>query len=222
MSLTSNDTCNDLRNLNDLLARAELTIQTNHIVIRHLGSTQRVSWKNKCDTTMTSLEYGSISEYVSYVECHQFNTILNDGSLLQMSYDFKRDTLKGYRLCYYPCPFDLDKELLIKEPLLELVNLYAESGSSSIRLRSPIRFDYAIDSANEGHSAAHVHINHKECRVPVVSPLSVGHFIDFVFRNFYPETWQLNQFLREWKRDLGIRCILPTEESSLHIACSRA
>ena len=145
-----------------------------------------------------------------------------DGSLIQIEYDFIGQRLKKHRLCYYPCPIILDykdsgfdndldyiEEVVCLKLFDEVSNLVEKRTTSEIKdgedflheatkadtqfaMRTPIRFDFDEDSAGTNHSASHMHMSHYDCRIPVFGPISVGHFIRFIFRHFYPKQWDSN------------------------------
>jgi hypothetical protein len=48
--------------------------------------------------------------------------------------------------------------------------------------------------------------------------VSVGHFLQFVFCNFYPAVWREHHFLRSWKRVWREKTITDNELSSLHFS----
>jgi hypothetical protein len=149
-----------------------------------------------------------------------YSAVLYDGALLQISYDFTGRSLVGHRLCFYPCPFDVDIQLLQSEPIADVVAMYRESGETKSFLRSPCRFDYDDQNPSSEHPSVHFHFNKADCRWPVTHPLSIGEFLAFVFRHFYPSIWAAHQFLRQWPRErAGNRMISPTEEADLHVAC---
>lgn len=139
-----------------------------------------------------------------------------------MSHDFIGSSLVGHRLCYYPCPFDIDTELLRSEPIGDVIAFYSESKDTRINLRSPCLFDYDEQNAKAGHASVHLHLIKPECRWLVSHPVSVGDFTRFIFRQFYPNMWASHDFLREWPLgDSRTRTIAPHEEGELHIACGR-
>ena len=57
--------------------------------------------------------------------------ILFDGSLIQISYDFDYSELVGHRLLYFPCPFDLDPELLQTLPLVDVIDFYRDGEAAN-------------------------------------------------------------------------------------------
>ena len=120
-----------------------------------------------------------------------FNSVLLDGAILQLSYDFKARKLVRHRLAYLPSPRLLDyqnlPELYLHEtPFVDIV------GSQVVAV--PVRFDYdARDGVviDEMHPAAHLTLGqYKHCRIPVSAPVTPAVFVDFIVRHFYwtPDT----------------------------------
>lgn len=213
----------DLRNLLDLLTRSEVALFSNPVVQDSVGDGRaRVTWRSQIGgRSLTAGAFGTVDEYSDWVQTGAYSAVLNDGSLLQLSYDFLREDLVAHRLLYYPCPFNIDPTLLDELSLPEVIDLYRGQPSSTLRLRSPLRFDYDLAAQADGHPASHMTLLSENCRWAVVAPLSPGHFVRFIFRHFYPEWWRRFEFLREWPQHLGDRTITAAEESHLHIACAR-
>jgi hypothetical protein len=141
--------------------------------------------------------FGTLDEYLWYLERRFFAVVLFDGSLLQVTYRFVRLTVTHHRLCFYPCPVTLDDEVVSEYGIAEYVDLLRDGGlDRAVRLRSPIRFDYDSDAAAERHPAVHLTFSEPCCRIPVAYPLSVGHFVRFVFTHFYPNVWSEVSSLR--------------------------
>jgi hypothetical protein len=213
-----------LRNLLSLLIQSDISLVINPVIEQRVASATRVTWSSPVGTSgiITAAEFATIEEYSNYVDSQTYSTVLYDGSLLQISYDFQRDDLVGHRLCYYPCPFDMDQELLRTEPIGELIDLYRDNVGTTINLRSPCRFDYDRTYSGGAHPRVHMHVIRPHCRWPVSRPLSIGHFIGFVFRHFYPNIWAVHPFLRKWPCDNpGLRTITLEEEKHLHVSCGR-
>jgi hypothetical protein len=113
---------------------------------------------------------------------------------------------------------------LVRESVagLPLSHLHPEQqGSFQLRLnmRAPIRFDFDPESSGHLHPASHVHVGHPECRIPVFAALSLGHFVRFVFMNFYNKLWAEHQFLREWPLDKHNRSLVQDDVRHLHFDC---
>ncbi|MDA1051924.1 MAG: DUF2290 domain-containing protein [Planctomycetota bacterium] len=162
--------------------------------------------------------FGSIAEYRGFVEAEAYSALLNDGSLLHLSYDFQNSELIGHRLLYYPCPFIIDPKLA-DEPILDVLE-FCGNDLELFRLRSPVRFDFDLQRAAINHPASHLHFQHEECRLPIVAPLSVGRFVQFVFHNFYPHWWAEHEFLRDFRRPSVVGSIQAEERHGFHLACS--
>jgi hypothetical protein len=162
-----------------------------------------------------------LDEYCDWIQADSYSVVLYDGSFLQLTYDFDGDDLVGHRLAYYPCPYDIDPAWLEHEPLADVVELHRADPKATIRMASPIRFDYSESFQGEGHPASHLTIITNDCRWAVTSALSPGHFVRFIFRHFYPAVWARLSFVRTWPQPTGKRTITEAEESLLHISCGR-
>lgn len=181
--------------------------------------------------------FGSLSEYQEFLTGRHYSALLIDGALLQFSFDYKEDEMVGHRYCYYPCPLvlpdqsyasDIDAwfDLLDNELLAEIdahASVNAEAGetielstNARLRLRSPIRVDYAPDAAKPGEPACHLHINDGDVRVPVYAALSIREFMLFISEHFYPSYAHLFEPLAKRKFD---RCITVDDELKMHISC---
>lgn len=214
----------ELRNLLSLLSESQIAILTKPVIEEHVGHKTRITWSAAIGGIgiITGAPFATVEEYCDYIDSQIYSAVLYDGALLQISYDFQANDLVGHRLCYYPCPFDMDPELLLTEPFGELVDLYRESSGTRANLRSPCRFDYDPTNSEGADPLVHLHVIRSHCRWPVTTPLSIGHFISFVFRHFYPEIWAVHPFLRKWPRQrLGRRMITVEDESYLHVTCGR-
>ena len=209
----------DLRNLVDLLIEKDIAIASNPIAINRIDVAVRLTWHSPSGRTLGVGDFGTLENYRSLLQLQAYTVVLFDGSILQISYDFLGDTMLGHRLCYYPCPFDIDEDEIRVQPILDIVELYSEAGLDQLRLRSPIRFDFDPKNADDGHPAVHAHLIRSRCRCPIMAPLSLGHFVRFVFYHFYPELWQECEFLQKWPLHIWPRTITVAEESQLYIEC---
>lgn len=170
-----------IRNAIDYLRDAELARFTTEI---SMGSTV-VSWHapGREGAFIESFDHPTINQYLTWLASGDYSALLYDGSLVQLSYEVADGEVSRHRLCYFPCPYDLDLGLL-KEgvPAADVVDLYRGSDAS---MRSPIRFDFDRQAAAQGHPASHFTINGVDCRIPCVAPLHVMRFLDFIFRHFH-------------------------------------
>lgn len=220
----SSEVKNELFLLVRLLQEADIALYVNPIVTQFLPKgLERVTWASPVPIqgSLFLEEPAKIDMYCRWLEVQAFSAIFFDGSIIQISYDFKGSKLKSYRLLFFPCPYDVDRELLTSEPLLDVISMYRGKDDSIVNLRTPLRFDYDIDAQKEGHPASHLTMLWNHCRWATVAPLSPGHFIRFIFKSFYPTLWDAHEFLRKWPQSLGERTITTEEENYLHISCSR-
>lgn len=88
-----------------------------------------------------------------------------------------------------------------------------------LKMKTPFRFDYDPNTASTNHPGSHLHICIPNCRLPVFAALSFGHFIRFVFKNFYSTLWDDHSFLRNIASTTTNRSIDQTHETDLYINC---
>jgi hypothetical protein len=222
--MTTNERRGEIERLLILLSEAEVALLTRPVIVT--GSRQhshRVTWpaSSREDSGLYRAAYTSVGDYRTWISSEAYSAVLFDGSLLQLTYDFLGKDLTGHRLVYFPCPFEMDLGLLREEPLLDVVDLYADSRQDRPRLVSPLRFDFDMRSQREGHPASHLTTISSDCRWAVTAPLSPGHFVRFVFHHFYPALIAALEFLREWPQHTEKRTITELEEQLLHISCGR-
>ena len=223
--MTPHSTRSEIEKLTTNLLITGLAIDSNPSVIEFPSKNLRtVTWA-RCMPS-TDVVFATVDEYQWLVQNRQFNSILLDGSLLQISYTFRRNDLIEHRLCFYPCPVHLEPEewKLYQEAGLGLLEIFEdlslEEFQNHLRLQSPVRFDFDLDSAMEDHPASHLHLLREDCRIPVFAPLSIGRFIQFVFRHFYPEQWKSHGFLREWSHEKFNTTLTDKQRKQLHLACA--
>lgn len=223
---TSRDLQASIQNLLDYLANAEIalvtsvTTDTPHKFAHRTNVGRRVTWASShgSEGELFRQVEPTVGEYLDWVEHAAYSAMLFDGSLLQLTFDVEGGELVGHRLAYVPCPFNLDPTLLLTEPMVDLLRLYAGQTTTEVRIRTTVRFDF--DPANQalGHPASHVSFNFSHCRIACATALSLGHFIAFIFYNFYPELWLGHKYLRELPRArLAVRTISTAEELAPHV-----
>lgn len=166
-------------------------------------SSLTVTWATAESVTrpLTGLKTGSLAEYLWFLRNRQYTALLFDGSLVQMSYEFRRSgALAGHRLAYFPSPVALEKDETLTEAVEDLIELYLsgtdlgkESETGRFMLRPYLRFDFSIGEG-EGKPKSHAHFAYDKCRVPVRTPVSPWQFAQFIFANFYSEQWNAETF----------------------------
>lgn len=200
-------------------ATSHLLLGSNELTTQQLKRNQlRITWSGAENCTDLFNEPSqSFGLFKKWLKAGAYTMLLWDGSLIQMTYDFRRGKLCGHRIAYIPCPLDIDSDLLESEVLDELIDCLG-STADDIQLRSMVRFDYDPANQKEKHPATHLTINNSECRIPVKSPLYPGTFVDFIIRNFYPDKISQHEFLKELPRNKydGIT-IADKEQEILHL-----
>jgi hypothetical protein len=74
-------------------------------------------------------------------------------------------------------------------------------------------------SVKENHSAAHLHINHEDARIPIYGPISIGHFVRFVGKQFYRNEWNDSAALKSWPLRFWKRTVSTDEDKEIHLNC---
>lgn len=204
--MTPREVLGEIQRATQTLWSSGIAVDFNTPVIRSSGNKAIVTWAS-APVVLTDSVFATISEYRRLVIARQYTCALRDGALVQISYSFDGANVVSNRFCYYPCPLalsaeswdpnegsflDLFDDLLLEEfssSAEDLLSLDEAGIRPHLMLRGPIRFDYAPNQAAPGHSASHLHFGTEETRLPVFGPLSIGHFLRFVIRHFYPDVW---------------------------------
>jgi hypothetical protein len=232
--MTANDIRSEITRLAAELLRTGLAVVVNSPVLHDDGPVIRVTWPAALiePGLLAKGAFASVFEYRKFVLGGHYICLMKDGGLIQISVDVKNRSVVGHRMCFYPCPVLLPKDFEVTDfeefdyLLLDEMQLQMEAIADSVeppevrlRLRSPIRFDYDPDHATEPHS--HLHVSDANVRVPVHSSLSIGHFVQFVLRHFYPEAWEDEGLaaLTRWPIAHQTRSIRPADELELHFDC---
>ena len=217
--MSPDDVLHEIDDLLALLAESELALSTTKVIndVR-VGGFRRITWANNASVPghLFREDVASVDLYREWVEVAGYSAILFDGSLVQLSFDFQHSELVGHRLVYFPCPFQMDLGLAELFPLIEVIDMYRDEPAAAVRLVSPVRFDYQRSGQQAGHPASHMTFLRSHVRIPVMSAISIGHFVQFVFENVYPEMWSAHAFLREWPRHVSERTIALEEQAVLH------
>ncbi len=200
--MTPHEALSDIKNVVDMLVADELVINANAVSIHTTGHKRVVTYDSGLDLEFAiHKDFTQISEYRRHVAESMYLVMLNDGSLIQASYTFYREKLRKHRLGFFPCPVDVARDDLLEEDPLSIIDEILLGGPAAVFFRTPLRFDYSVEDARPDHPAAHLTFNWAHCRIASSAPLSFGHFVRIVFRNFYPTIW--NNV--EWLCDLGVR-----------------
>lgn len=123
--------------------------------------------------------------YFRMLSERNFNALLLDGALLQLSYRYARNgALTHHRLAFFPSP-DLETfgmapdDYLADAPYLDIVARRVAP--------MPIRFDFDSAAATPVvHPASHLSLGeYADCRIPVSHPLTPIAFVRFILSSFY-------------------------------------
>ncbi len=215
--MTSRAAASELRNILDYLLNENIAIFVNPIV----EARGRVSWQaSSSEPFILERSSPSCSDYRHWVRNGMYSAILFDGSLLQCSFRYGGPILVEHRLCWVPAPFAFDAEELLTESLTDLLDLHLDGSPNDVVLRTPIRFDFDLDSARPGHPASHLTLNFATCRIACRAPVRLGRFLEFVFSHFYPEIWDNDGYLQQLPRSGHETTLSDEERNGTHLAWS--
>jgi hypothetical protein len=163
----------------------------------------------------------TVEGYLHWLETNQYSALLDDGSLLQLSYSLTAHEIVGHRLAFVPCPVVLDQGCrdFLEEgySMSEVVRMQLQD-PSNLYMKTSVRFDYDPDSAGEHHPAAHFTMNSADCRIACAAPMRVGRFLDFIFQHFYAARYQKHSYLRELQMSGWFRPTqIDRDRSSIHL-----
>jgi hypothetical protein len=213
---------NEIDHLINVLFAAKLAIDSNTPVEVKSHGELIVSWSNEVFLSSLMDKSSTLDEYRETLRRRWYSAILFDGAMLQMSYTFSGNVLKKHRLCFYPCPIRFNSRELEDFTLDQLLEILDDRDlRERLRLEGPLRFDYDLDATTKDHPASHLTISRTSCRVPVSAPLSVGHFVKFLFAHFYPDQWATSEELRKWACTTGNSCLPDVEDDHLYIHWKR-
>ncbi len=223
--MTAHELRREISDLVALLAEIGLVARSNAPTILDHTPFRWVTWAGHHGHLPRGGE--TVSEYWSILRDSEFTCVLADGGVIQISYALRGQVLEKHRFVWIPAPVAVNVEDARSQDIAELVEegLYGagvklsedDDDAEDLRLVTPVRFDYDRLAQKDGHPACHLTINRHCCRIPVFGPLSLGHFIRFVFRHFYPTQWDNTERLRDWKLRYGPRLVTLEEECEMFL-----
>ena len=137
--------------------------------------------------------FGSLLRDIPYEDIYKelrmarsYNILMLDGAMIQMLYEFRKNTLVRHRLAFLPSPdllsFQNEPELYLDEVL------YADVVKRNV-VTIPLRFDYDNRTGVAKsllHPKSHLTLGqYQACRIPVTSGVTPHNFVDFLLRSFY-------------------------------------
>ena len=212
----------EIRTLTECLLGHSLATLYNFPVIDYSGKDSIVTWSGNARLSESFDLLPSVDQYLSQLNGRQYTIVLADWSLLQMSYVFRNGKVLNHHLSYYPCPLVVDPTLPDDFSVIDLLELLSsEEFKTQIRLEGPLRFDYDPIAEKLNHPASHLTISRSCCRIPVFAPLSIGHFIKFLFMHFYPEWWETVSQIQTWACFTGDNCLPSLADDHMYLHWQR-
>lgn len=177
---------NQIEKINAILIEEGYSKHQNFSFIKNYNDNFRiVTWQTNPNLSSTFNEtYNYKNVYDIYKENKNYTILLIDDAILQISYEFKKNTLMKHRLAFFPSPYL--EEFQNNRDIYEVELFFSEIINKGI-VPTPVRFDYDKDSFKElNHPKSHMTVGqYKNCRIPVRSALTPFQFINFILNNFY-------------------------------------
>lgn len=187
------DTRDQILNTLQVLSGCGLTRITKDVFSASDQGFEILTWNNHVSGRHNAgKSFTTLNQYVSIYETGAYHCILFDGSIVRVYFKFHKNILLQESLLYWPAPIIIPEEDVDELGIREAVNMYfsdEKSRRTKVIMRSPIRFDFDSSNVSELHPAAHVHMQHADCRISAKRPICFNTFIKFVFENFYPDSY---------------------------------
>lgn len=153
------------------------------------GGKEILTWNNHIGGREVSSKYFlRVKQYMKILSDNAFLAILSDYSLVRCSFVFVDNKIISENLLWWPCPIQIDSNMVEEFGLLETIEMILEDKEVEkyIRMRSPIRMDFDVENNTEEHPGAHLHMEHEECRINTDEPICFNRFINYIIKSFYP------------------------------------
>lgn len=215
--------CAHITNFGFDLIGAELALDAKpHVAEEDSGNRKSLIWVRDRDAPLMIGNPSTFDCYRSLIEAKDYSYLMSDGGVIQIALTYDGSRIAAHRFLYHPCPFLVTRAEIDEfgGGLLDFIDgTYMDVVKENLLLRSPIRFDFAPDAANESHPASHLTLNDPDCRIPVCAPLQFGTFIEFVLRNFYTDVWphRVGSRLRQLRHD-DEECLTLDEWRRIHLS----
>lgn len=218
MSALSSTIMREAKAALELLAENQLLIDANPLSLEVHDKFELLSWNNKANISYLFAEYSTLEQYLKVVENRDFLYLFHDGGVVQVFFRVEEDCIVRHRLCYYPCPFQFNAEDWAGVSIAEIPTLMsAEEILRSVRMATPVRFDFDANFSDEKHAHSHFTINRSTCRVPAYGPVSFGHFLRFVLRYFYERDIEITEEWEDFRPKFYSRTLTIQAFHELHI-----
>ncbi len=221
MVVTADHVRSEVQNFLDYLIQSEIGLLTNPVVTYDGMLTWPTSSSRRAHGFLPHREMTLVRLYRYWIDTSAYSAVLADGALMQISYEFDRTGLVSHRLAYVRCPFAIEMGLLEREPIGDVLSIYAETVAVDDVRGGALRFDFDSAGARPGHPASHCTLIRDSCRIPCEGPMRLGRFAEFVFSNFYPRLWDAHPFLQRLaKSDLVPSTITNEDRRRVYISWS--
>lgn len=149
-----------------------------------------ISWNNhEPGKFNTGKKFLQLEQYEKILKNNSYTCILYDGSIIRLSYKFKNNNLIGHNLLWWPAPYFYEGISIDEISPYDLFDEFIgeKDWHNILRMRSPVRIDFAPEQTSEIHSATHIHMQNENCRMVIDEPICFNRFIKFILDNYYPE-----------------------------------
>jgi hypothetical protein len=184
---------------------------------KSIVSNNKICWSS--DICM--IEYMKLDNlyefYKNSISNKEYSFLLDDGSFMQIYYEFKGKELSKHRLMFFN--FGINKDNMFEdgisllEQLEEFETIEAKNLFVDVRLLKDfgfVRFDYDKDAFKENiHPYSHCTINQEGVRIPVKSALAPIEFVEFILKHYYHKT------ITQRKKQIFFPDTICTEEKKL-------
>ena len=193
---TDERTYQQINSVLEMLYEKRLVIAYNKVLPPDVHQRKcQITWLNHVsDRSNSGGSFTKLKQYLHILNTNSYHCLLMDGSIIRANFQFEDDVLLIENLLWWPSPYDYGNLLEDGFSPIELINDFFcdEKWHQVIKMRSPIRIDYdGTRPAKPDHPYSHMHIEHNEARLDTNYPICFSRFVDFIFKNFYPE-YKLN------------------------------
>jgi hypothetical protein len=215
--------CKQINRITSKLIEVSLSVSQNFPASRE---NEVVTWSGQTDISFALKNVSYVEIYEEFLKYDNYNIQMLDGALIQIMYKVKEGELLSHRLAFYPCP-DLERyqdNPIDYEELYFGEGIYGDVVSRQISA-FPLRFDYDPENhVKIEHPRSHLTLGqYKNCRIPVISPITPGDFIKFILRSFYYNAF--DEHLRGFQFSTGEvdfdKTITTQEKEILHLSIKK-
>lgn len=184
-------TANQMNSTLEMLMEKALAISYNAVPpVNDIVRRCQITWNGHISHRANSgKSFTMLDQYIHILQTNSYHCLLFDGSIIRANFEFEDDKLLRQNLLWWPAPYNYGDILQEGYPPVELFQNFCEDKDwpKIIRMRSPIRIDFDSSNNAEKHPPGHLHIQNEETRLNINNPVCFNRFVNFIFRNFYPQ-----------------------------------